>query len=109
MLSFLADDSAVDDVYFGAHKVLGTAGQYTTIIEFSTVAPATARRLHDAGAGLGISVLDIAISGSTAAAESGTLTLFGGGDLAVFEAAQPIFAAIASQWFHMGHAAPVSL
>jgi 3-hydroxyisobutyrate dehydrogenase-like beta-hydroxyacid dehydrogenase len=92
----------VNDVYFGTHMVLGTAGRYTTIIELSTVAPDTARRLHDAGEGLGISVLDVAISGSTAAAESGTLTLFGGGDLATFEAAQPIFAAIATQWFHMG-------
>ena len=102
VLSFLTDDSAVDDVYFGTHNVLGSAGRYTTITEFSTVAPETARRLHDAGAGLGISVLDVAISGSTVAAESGTLTLFGGGELATFEAAQPIFRAIAHQWFHMG-------
>src|SRR5262245_33197065 len=65
-------------------------------------APATAKRLHGAGAELGISVLEVAISGSTVSAESGTLTLFGGGDAQVFEVAQPIFRAIAAQWFHMG-------
>jgi 3-hydroxyisobutyrate dehydrogenase-like beta-hydroxyacid dehydrogenase len=102
VLSCLRDDAAVEDVYFGTTKVLGVARRITTIIELSTVAPATARRLHGAGAKLGISVLDVAISGSTAAAESGTLTLFGGGDAQVFEMAQPIFRAIAAQWFHMG-------
>src|SRR6266446_1308771 len=102
VLSCLPDDGAVQDVYLGARKVLGTAGRYTTIIELSTITPETARQLHEAAEGIGISVLDVAISGSTRAAESGTLTLFGGGDLAVFQAAQPIFAAIATQWFHMG-------
>ena len=95
-------DAAVEDVYFGTTKVLAAASRITTIIELTTVTPATARRLHGAGAKLGISVLDVAISGSTVAAESGTLTLFGGGDAQVFEMAQPIFRAIAAQWFHMG-------
>jgi 3-hydroxyisobutyrate dehydrogenase-like beta-hydroxyacid dehydrogenase len=102
VLSCLRDDAAVEDVYFGTTKVLGAARRIITIIELSTVAPATARRLHGAGAKLGISALDVAISGSTVAAESGTLTLFGGGDAQVFEMAQPIFRAIAAQWFHMG-------
>jgi 3-hydroxyisobutyrate dehydrogenase-like beta-hydroxyacid dehydrogenase len=47
-------------------------------------------------------MLDIAISGSTPAAEAGTLTLFGGGEREVFESVQPIFSPIASQWFYMG-------
>jgi 3-hydroxyisobutyrate dehydrogenase-like beta-hydroxyacid dehydrogenase len=102
VLSCLRDDVALEDVYFGTGKLLEAARRITTIIELSTVAPATARRLHDAGARLGIAVLDVAISGSTAAAESGSLTLFGGGDAHVFAMAQPIFRAIAAQWFHMG-------
>jgi 3-hydroxyisobutyrate dehydrogenase-like beta-hydroxyacid dehydrogenase len=102
VLSCLRDDDAVEDVYFGTGKVLGAARRITSIIELSTVALATARRLHGAGAKLGISVLDVAISGSTVAAESGSLTLFGGGDAQVFAMAQPIFRAIAAQWFHMG-------
>lgn len=102
VLSCLTDDPAVEDVYFGDGKLLGTNGSYATIIELSTVAPETSRRLHAAGERLGICVLDVAISGSTTAAESGKLTLFGGGERASFDAAEPIFRAIAAQWFYMG-------
>jgi 3-hydroxyisobutyrate dehydrogenase-like beta-hydroxyacid dehydrogenase len=66
------------------------------------VTPGTARRLNREARKLGISTLDVPVSGSTPAAESGSLTLFGGGDRADFEAAQPIFAAIAKQWFYLG-------
>lgn len=102
VLSCLPDAFAVEDVYFGTGKVLGTSRRLSAIIEFSTLAPETARKLHEAGRGLVTPVLDVAISGSTLAAESGTLTLFGGGEVQVFEAAQPIFRAIAAKWFHMG-------
>jgi L-serine 3-dehydrogenase (NAD+) len=102
VLSCVPDARAVEDVYFGTGNVLRTSRHFSTIIELSTVAPETARKLHNAGEGFGVSVLDVAISGSTLAAESGTLTLFGGGDVQVFETAQPIFRAIAAQWFHMG-------
>ncbi len=102
VLSCLADDAAVEDVYYGEGGVLSAKGPYTTIIEMSTVAPETSRRLHDAGERLGVSVLDVAISGSTHAAESGTLTFFGGGEHDVFDAGEPIYRAIAAQWFYMG-------
>ena len=47
-------------------------------------------------------MLDVAVSGSTNAAEAGALTLFGGGEREVFESAESIFSAIAGQWFYMG-------
>jgi 3-hydroxyisobutyrate dehydrogenase-like beta-hydroxyacid dehydrogenase len=102
VLSCLADDAVVVDVYFGSSKVLANTCRGATIIELSTVAPKTSRHLYEAGAELGIPVLDVAISGSTAAAETGSLTLFGGGNRADFDAAEPIFHAIASQWFYIG-------
>jgi 3-hydroxyisobutyrate dehydrogenase-like beta-hydroxyacid dehydrogenase len=102
VLSCLPNDGIVDDVYLGTGEVLKNTQRGATVIELSTVAPKTSQHLHEAGSGLGISVLDVAISGSTPAAESGTLTLFGGGERADFEAAEPIFRAIAAQWFYMG-------
>jgi len=102
VLSSLMDDAAVEDVYFGTGKVLENAARGARIIELSTIAPRTAKRLHEAGLAHGISVLDVAVSGSTPAAESGRLTLFGGGELRDFEVAEPIFRAIAAQWFYMG-------
>ena len=80
VLSSLTDDATVEDVYFGTGKVLENATRGTRIIELSTIAPRTAERLHEAGRARGISVLDVAVSGSTPAAESGRLTLFAGGE-----------------------------
>jgi 3-hydroxyisobutyrate dehydrogenase len=102
LLSCLTDGAAVEDVYLGKGDVLRSARPGTRIIELSTVAPETSRRLYHAGRRLGISVLDVAVSGSTPAAEAGKLTLLGGGERKVFEAAEPIFAAFARQWFYMG-------
>ena len=102
VLSCLTDGAAVETVYLGAGDVLRSARPGTRIIELSTVAPQASQRLYQAGRRLGISVIDVAVSGSTPAAEAGRLTLLGGGDRQVFEAAESIFAAIATQWFYMG-------
>ena len=102
LMSCLPDHGAVEEVYFGKGKVLKNAAPLTWVIELSTVAPQTSQRLHRAGQDLNISVLDVAVSGSTRAAVSGGLTLFGGGNRVDFERAESIFAAIANQWFYMG-------
>jgi 3-hydroxyisobutyrate dehydrogenase-like beta-hydroxyacid dehydrogenase len=102
VLSCVPDRAAVESVYFGPGGVLRTAQPGTLIIEMSTVAPETSRRLNEAARDFGISVLDVAVSGSTIAAEAGALTLLGGGDPQLFEASTPIFAAIAKHWFYMG-------
>jgi 3-hydroxyisobutyrate dehydrogenase-like beta-hydroxyacid dehydrogenase len=70
----------------------------------STISPDTSRELHSLGAGTGIQLLDVAISGSTPAAEQGTLTLPVGGDGDLFRAAEPIFQAIAKRYFLLGGA-----
>jgi 3-hydroxyisobutyrate dehydrogenase len=72
------------------------------VIEMSTVSPDTSRALHRRGRARGIEVLEVPISGSTPAAEQGTLTLFGGGDPIEFEACQPVFTALAKQYFLLG-------
>jgi 3-hydroxyisobutyrate dehydrogenase-like beta-hydroxyacid dehydrogenase len=102
VLSCLPHELAVQEVYFGADGVLGAVRPGTRIIELSTISPETSRQLYRAARKLDVPALDVAISGSTAAAEAGKLTLFGGGDREVFEAARPIFEAIAGQWFYMG-------
>jgi 3-hydroxyisobutyrate dehydrogenase-like beta-hydroxyacid dehydrogenase len=102
VLSCLPSDAAVTTVYLGTGKLLESARPGTRIVELSTIAPETSRLIHDAAAKFDLSMLDVAVSGSTPAAETGQLTLFGGGERKVFEAIQPIFAPIASQWFYMG-------
>jgi 3-hydroxyisobutyrate dehydrogenase-like beta-hydroxyacid dehydrogenase len=102
VISCLPSDEAVLSVYQGPEGVLACANPGCIVIEMSTISPDTSRVLHRIGIERGIEVLDVAISGSTPAAEQGTLTLLGGGDAEVFDACQPIFAAIAKQYFHMG-------
>src|SRR5580658_406713 len=102
VLSCLPSDAAVKAVYFGAGGLLESAKPGTRIVELSTIAPETSRQVHAAALKVDVSMLDVAVSGSTNAAEAGKLTLFGGGDREVFEAVQPLFVPIASQWFYMG-------
>jgi len=101
-LSCLTDDQAVRDVYYGPAGVLANTSTGLVILEMSTVSPATSRELANKASDLGVQMLDVAISGSTPAAEAGTLFLLAGGNPDFFQAARPIFQAIASKYFHLG-------
>ncbi len=102
ILSCLTNDEAVQSVYAGPAGVFAEARSGTIVLEMSTVSPETSRELHRLGAQKGIEVLDVAISGSTPAAEQGTLTLLAGGNQDLFDATQPIFQTIARQYFLLG-------
>ena len=102
IISCLPNDEAVLIVYQGPEGVLACANPGTIVIEMSTISPDTSRALHRMGIERGLQLLDVAISGSTPAAEQGSLTLLGGGDANAFDSCQPIFSAIAKQYFHMG-------
>lgn len=102
VLSSLANDEAVDSVYFGQGGVFSSARRGTIILEMSTISPALSRLLHRQASVLGLSFLDLAVSGSTPAVEAGTITLLAGGDLKTFEQCAPIYESIAKQWFLIG-------
>jgi 3-hydroxyisobutyrate dehydrogenase-like beta-hydroxyacid dehydrogenase len=102
VLSCLTNDEAVRSVYTEAEGVFSSAQPGSVAIEMSTISPDTSRELQGLGARRGIEVLDVAISGSTPAAEQGALTLLAGGNGELFRAAQPIFETIAKQYFLLG-------
>ncbi|HMH01161.1 MAG TPA: NAD(P)-dependent oxidoreductase [Terriglobales bacterium] len=102
LLSSLTNDEAVRSVYTGPEGVFAGARPGTVVLEMSTISPESSRELHRLGARGGIDVLDVAVSGSTTAAEQGTLTLLAGGNPELFRAAKPIFQAIAKQYFLLG-------
>jgi 3-hydroxyisobutyrate dehydrogenase len=104
ILSCLTNDEAVQKVYYGDAGVFANARSGTLVFEMSTVFPKTSRELYQNGTKYGIEVLDVAISGSTPAAEQGTLTLLVGGDEEIFQGAQPLFGAISARSFLMGPA-----
>lgn len=102
ILSSLSNDDAVKSVYTDPHGVFAYVRRGSAIIEMSTLLPATSRELCDLSREAGVKCLDSPVSGSTPSAEAGKLTLFCGGDEELFEAAQPIFTSIASQYFYLG-------
>src|SRR6202142_3719310 len=102
ILSCLTNDEAVQSVYAGPAGVFAEARPGTVVLEMSTISPQASRQLPRLGAESGIEVLDVAISGSTPAAEQGILTLLAGGKQDLFRAAEPIFQAIARQYFLLG-------
>jgi 3-hydroxyisobutyrate dehydrogenase-like beta-hydroxyacid dehydrogenase len=102
VLSSLPNDDVVRSVYNGPQGVLGHIRRGSTIIEMSTVSPETSRELYRLGSALGVSVLDVPVSGSTPAAEQGLLTLLVGGDEESFISAKTIFTAIGRQHFYLG-------
>jgi 3-hydroxyisobutyrate dehydrogenase len=102
VLSSLPNDEVVHGVYTGPEGVLEHIRPGSLIIEMSTVSPDTARELHRLGSERGVSVLDVPVSGSTPAAEQGSLTLLCGGDEDSFQAAEAIFTAIGKQHFYLG-------
>jgi 3-hydroxyisobutyrate dehydrogenase len=102
VLSSLANDEAVHSVYFAKDGVFSAAKRGTIILEMSTISPELSRLLHRQACSLGISLLDMAISGSTPAVEAGTITLLAGGVQKTFEQCTPIYESIAKQWFLMG-------
>jgi len=102
LLSCLTNDEAVRSVYTGPGGLFAGARPGTVVLEMSTISPESSRELHQLGARNGVEVLDVAISGSTPAAEEGMLTLLVGGNREVFRAAKPMFQAVAKRCFLLG-------
>jgi len=102
LFSCLTNDEAVRSVYTGPLGIFAATQSGTAVLEMSTISPETSREMNSVAAAGDIRMLDVAISGSTPAAEEGTLTLLAGGDQELFLAAEPLFQAVAKQYFLLG-------
>ena len=102
ILSSLANDEAVNSVYFDNDGVFSSAKPGTIILEMSTISPELSRLLHQEASERGVDLLDLAISGSTPAVEAGTITLLAGGDQNTFQKCTSIYESLAKQWFLIG-------
>ena len=91
ILSSLANDEAVNSVYFDNDGVFSSAKPGTIILEMSTISPELSRLLHQEASERGVDLLDLAISGSTPAVEAGTITLLAGGDQNTFQKCTSIY------------------
>jgi len=94
--------SDVESVALGPEGLVHGAAPGMTHVDMSTISPAivrdVARRLDERG----VAMLDAPVSGGVAAAKTASLTIFVGGDQAVFERARPLLACLGKSIFHMG-------
>ena len=73
-----------------------------TLIDMSTIDPGTTRRVAAAAQARGAAMLDAPVSGSSAGAIAGTLTIMVGGDAGVLEAQRDVLAAMGANIIHCG-------
>lgn len=104
LVSMLPASRHVEDLYLGADGLLAALARGTLVIDCSTIAPASAQKVAQAAAALGLEMLDAPVSGGTAGAAAGTLTFIVGGDAPVLDRARPVLDAMGKNIFHMGAA-----
>lgn len=102
VLTCLPDTAAVEQVYLADEGLGAGARPGQVFVDHSTVGPSTSRQLAAALQEKGASFLDGPVSGGTAGAQSGTLTIMVGGDAAAFATARPILAALGKNIHHVG-------
>jgi 3-hydroxyisobutyrate dehydrogenase-like beta-hydroxyacid dehydrogenase len=91
-----------ETVIAGPHGIIRTAKPGHIVICMSTIDPFAVRRLGDTLAQSGIAMLDAPVSGGTVRAESGELSIIGGGAPETFEACRDPFKAMGTKIFHVG-------
>ncbi|MCC7032355.1 MAG: NAD(P)-dependent oxidoreductase [Acidobacteria bacterium] len=94
ILTMLPDGPDVSSVLEGPDGIFSAMQPGTIIVDSSTIAPATARRLAAATAERGGALLDAPVSGGEIGAIDGTLTFMVGGDAAALEAVTPVLSAM---------------
>jgi 3-hydroxyisobutyrate dehydrogenase/2-hydroxy-3-oxopropionate reductase len=97
VLTSLADDRAVRDVYLGTGGVADGIRPGAVAIDTSTVDPKTIDAVGDVVDATGAGFIDCPVSGSVASVESRTLTIMAGGEPSHIEKARPVLDALASK------------
>lgn len=104
VVSMLPASRHVEGLYLGDDGLLAALKPGTLVLECSTIAPASARKVHQAAHARGIELLDAPVSGGTAGAAAGTLTFMIGGAAATLDKARGLFEAMGTNIFHAGPA-----
>src|SRR5205807_7104749 len=90
------------DVILGHNGINEGAARGHVVAMMGQIDPNAAKRIHDRLRDAGIVMLDAPVSGGSARAESGELSVIAGGDAATFENCADMFRAMATNQFHVG-------
>ena len=98
----LPDSPDVEKVALGAGGVLEGAHAGLVFVDNSTIKPATARKIADELANVGVACLDAPVSGGDIGARQGTLAIMVGGPAEALETVRPVFEAMGKTITHVG-------
>ncbi|WP_322998298.1 3-hydroxyisobutyrate dehydrogenase [Castellaniella sp.] len=104
VVTMLPASRHVEGLYLGDNGLLKSIAKGTLVLECSTIAPESARKVSAAAAERGIRMLDAPVSGGTGGAVAGTLTFIVGGTNADLDSAMPYLQAMGKNIFHAGDA-----
>lgn len=104
LIMIVSDPPAVEQVLWGKEGVFSGLRRGSVLVDSSTVSPELARRSAAASTERGIEYLDAPVTGGTWGAEKGELVMMVGGAAETLKRVEPVFAAIAKRWFHLGPA-----
>ncbi|MFB9035881.1 3-hydroxyisobutyrate dehydrogenase [Xanthomonas arboricola pv. corylina] len=102
VISMLPASRHVEALYLGEAGILAQIPEGALVIDCSTIAPASARKLAAEAQARGLAILDAPVSGGTAGAAAGSLTFIVGGAAQVLERARPVLQAMGKNIFHVG-------
>jgi len=94
VITMLPDSPDVAAAMEGPNGVFTALQRGSIVIDMSTIAPATARRLAARAATLGATMLDAPVSGGEIGAINGTLSIMVGGDAQAFAEVKPLLEAM---------------
>jgi 2-hydroxy-3-oxopropionate reductase len=104
VVTMLPDGPDVEKVVLGENGVMANAKPGVLVIDMSTIAAATARRIGEQVKARGGSMLDAPVSGGDVGAKAGTLSIMAGGTREDFERAKGVFAAMGKTVTYCGPA-----
>lgn len=102
VITMLPNSPQVEEVLLGEQGVLAGTRKGLIIIDMSTIAPATSRKLGEAASAKGAHFLDAPVSGGSQGAINGTLSIMVGGEQEIFEQARPVLEGMGKNLFYVG-------
>lgn len=104
VVSMVADDAALSDITLGPGGLFEEACKGLVYVDMSTVSPEASQRIARAAAGKGIGYLRAPVSGSTAKASAGALSVFVSGSHSDYQQCLPWLGCIGDKLHYLGDA-----
>lgn len=104
VITMLPASKHVEELYLGSGNLLELVNKKALLIDSSTIAPESARKVIHEAVRRGFEMIDAPVSGGTGGATAGTLTFMVGGKKDSLEKARPALEKMGKKIFHAGDA-----